>query len=326
MVDAWRKIGISFLLLSLGLLGACRAHDAARNPSDLSAEQLSRGVQALGLDGRERLAPPLEAKEQALREAALAAAQAEWAAHPASPEAWLWKGRRLAYLGRFPEAIECFSQGHAKFPLDPRFLRHRGHRWITLRQFARARGDLERAVLLARGLPDEVEPAGLSNAGGVELSTRDQEIHYHLALSRYLQGDFEAALPAWQTCRQLSGNPDSVCSSTTWLVATLLRLGREQEAREALFAITPDMGVVEYRAYHQLLLALKGELDPEVVLGEARSKGVDSVDFATTGYGIANAYFCRNQPERARAIWSELASSANWHAFGVIGAEVELAR
>ena len=48
-------------------------------------------------------------------------------------EATTWYGRRLAYLGRYEEAIRIFSHGLVHHPTDARLLRHRGHRWITLR-------------------------------------------------------------------------------------------------------------------------------------------------------------------------------------------------
>src|SRR5687767_15840893 len=48
-----------------------------------------------------------------------------------SAERIIWLGRRTAYLGRYKDAIEIYSEGIKQFPADARLYRHRGHRFIT---------------------------------------------------------------------------------------------------------------------------------------------------------------------------------------------------
>ncbi len=72
-------------------------------------------------------------------------AQAQYEANPKNADAIIWVGRRLAYLGRFMEAIDTYTKGIELFPADARFYRHRGHRQITLRQFDLAIADLKKA-------------------------------------------------------------------------------------------------------------------------------------------------------------------------------------
>ena len=83
--------------------------------------------------------PPLTMPEavRAQREQELATARANYEKNPSDADALIWLGRRTAYLGRYAEAIEIFTDGIRKHPRDARMLRHRGHRWITLRQFDR---------------------------------------------------------------------------------------------------------------------------------------------------------------------------------------------
>ena len=50
-------------------------------------------------------------------------------------EALIWYGRRTAYLGYFQEAIKLFTLGIKNHPNDARFYRHRGHRYISTRQY-----------------------------------------------------------------------------------------------------------------------------------------------------------------------------------------------
>ena len=103
----------------------------------------------------------------------------------------VWLGRRLAYLGKYRAAIETFSQGIQSYPDDPRFLRHRGHRYITTRQFALAVEDLSRAASLVENQADQIEPDGLPNAAGIPTSTLQSNIYYHLGLAHYLRDDVE---------------------------------------------------------------------------------------------------------------------------------------
>lgn len=140
-------------------------------------------------------APVLSAETRALFEKNLAEARIAYEKSPRDADAIIWLGRRTAYLGRYAEAIEIFNEGVRKHPKDARMLRHRGHRWITLRQFDRAIADLAEAAKLERGKADTIEPDGLPNARNLPLTTLQSNIWYHLALAHYLRGDFERLFP-----------------------------------------------------------------------------------------------------------------------------------
>jgi len=68
----------------------------------------------------------------------------------ASPDNLIWLGRRLAYLGKYDEAIEIYSKGIIKYPKDARFYRHRGHRYISSRCFELAIKDFKKAASITR--------------------------------------------------------------------------------------------------------------------------------------------------------------------------------
>jgi hypothetical protein len=245
---------------------------------------------------------------------------------PRDADATIWLGRRLAYLGRFREAIEVYTRGIREHPDDARFLRHRGHRWITLREFGRAVADLERAALLAAGRPDEIEPDGLPNAAGVPLETLSTNVWYHLGLAHYLLGHFESARFAFERCQSLAPNDDNYCSATHWLYMSLRRLGRTADAQRAVARVHAGMAVREYRSYHRLCLAYRGELDMDALYREAALAGRDSVEFATVGYGAGNWNLVNGEVERARELFREVVAGSMWPAFGHVAAEVELAR
>lgn len=256
---------------------------------------------------------------------ALAELEAAREAHetdPTSEENVIWLGRRLAYLGRYDEAIAVYTRGLARWPDSHRLLRHRGHRYITVRRFDLAEQDLARASLLVRDLPDEVEPDGRPNAHGVPRSTTNSNVEYHLALALYLQGRFDESLDAWRRCLEWSRvNDDMLVATTSWTTMTLRRLGRPDEADELLEPIGKDMEILENTAYHRLLLVQKGLASADAVLAEAPP---DSVDFATRGYGIANLALVDGRVDEAGELLDRvLASDADRAAFGVIAAEVE---
>ncbi|HVG25822.1 MAG TPA: tetratricopeptide repeat protein [Thermoanaerobaculia bacterium] len=263
--------------------------------------------------------PPLTMSEtvRAQREQELAAARANYEKNPNDADALIWLGRRTAYLGRYAEAIDIFSEGIRKHPRDARMLRHRGHRWITLRQFDRAIADLTKAASLIRNTPDQIEPDGLPNARNIPTSTLQSNIWYHLGLAHYLKGDFESALRAYRECMAVSKNPDGVVSTGHWLYMTLRRLGRADEAEAVLAPISTDMDVIENTAYHKLLLMYRGEIAPEELLKE---------NDAAIHYGVGNWFLYNGERERAMTLFREIVKEKEWAAFGTIAAESELAR
>src|SRR5690606_503138 len=90
---------------------ACTTPDAA--PVD---------VEAISLLGDTLRRPQLTDTVLAHHRVELDSARARYAADTASADALIWLGRRTAYLGRYREAIDIFSDGIARFPDDPRFL------------------------------------------------------------------------------------------------------------------------------------------------------------------------------------------------------------
>jgi tetratricopeptide (TPR) repeat protein len=266
--------------------------------------------------------PPLAPETQANREEELAAARATYEQNRNDAQAIIWLGRRTAYLGRYPEAIEIFTEGIRKHPRDARMYRHRGHRWISLRQFAKAEKDLERGVELVRGKPDQIEPDGLPNARNIPTSTLQSNLWYHLGLARYLQADFEGALQAYRECLRVAKNPDHLVSTSHWLYATLRRLNQREEAERVADAIGHDLDVIENEAYHKLLLMYRGEIAPE----ELARQDPDTTDGATILYGIGNWYLVNGQPEQARPVFARIVAGKQPFAFGYIAAEADLIR
>ena len=268
------------------------------------------------------LAPTaLEPEALSRLEAQLDDARAAWEKDRDDADALIWVGRRTAYLGRYREAIAIFTDGIARHPGDARMLRHRGHRYLTVREIDRAIADLEKAAGLMAGQPDPVEPDGLPNARNVPTGTLHSNVWYHLALGYYLKGDFGRAADTWIKARDSVANADNLVAASHWLYLSLRRAGRTEEAAAVLRPITADLDVIENTEYHRLLLMYRGERTPESLLVAA---GEDAGGSATR-YGVSAWYLVNGRRDEAESLWNSILAGSDWPSFGYLAAEAEVA-
>ncbi len=251
-------------------------------------------------------------------------AKAQAAYNPKDPESIVWLGRRQAYLGRYDDAIATFTKGVALYPANPKFYRHRGHRYITTRQFDKALADFTHASKLIAGQPDEIEPDGRPNKLNKPLSTLQFNIWYHLGLTHYLKGDFRKALAAYLECMKVSrNNDDSLVATSDWLYMTYRRLGDTASAARVLDPIQEKMDIVENDSYHKRLLLYKGKIEPGALLD---TRTADDLTIATQGYGVGNWHLYNGRKSEALAIFQKVVEGKEKAAFGYIASEVELKR
>ena len=275
------------------------------------------GAQALSLEGEALYA----ADPGAGTVANLDVARAVYEADPNDADNIIWFGRRSAYAGDYRRAIEIFSGGAEKFPEDPRFYRHRGHRYISIREFEPAIADFERAVELMQGLAVTVEPDGLPNAQNIPLTTTQGNVWYHLGLAYYLQQDWPRALSAFRNGYNMGGYDDNLVSTGHWIYMILRRMGSDAEAAVALNEISADMNIIENMSYHQLCLLYKGELEIEDMM----AANGDDPSNAALAYGIANYFYYNGDKQRSDELLERIVSGSSWSAFGFIAAESDLA-
>lgn len=275
------------------------------------------GAQATSLSGEALY--PAEPGEAVLEN--LASALGDYEKNPNSADAIIWYGRRLAYTGDYRGAIEAFSEGIFKFPADARMFRHRGHRYISIREFDRAIEDLERAAKLIEGTENETEPDGAPNALGIPVSSLHGNIWYHLGLAYYLKQDWPNALRAYTNGFNAARNDDNRVSTTHWRYMILRRMGREDDAREVLEGIETEMNVIENMSYHSLCLFYKGDISLEELIGDNE----DNPAGAAVMYGAANWHFYTGDEATAREMLEALTSTSSWAGFGFIAAEADLA-
>lgn len=237
---------------------------------------------------------------------------------PASADLLLAAARARDALLRFSESIPLYTRAIDEYPNDVRFLRYRGHRFISTRKFDFAVADLKKAA--------DIAPASF-------------DVSYHLGLAYYLRGDFNHAAREYQRCLAMASRPtpdflkgmpadwracyamddDSRVAITEWTWRALRRAGKPDEAAKLLASITESMTVKENQSYFKTLLLYKG------VAQTAAGEGGNAVP--TIGYGVGLWHHLNGRKDQACAEWRRAAAdSENWSAFGLIAAEAEFAR
>ena len=263
------------------------------------------------------LADPSEKLLQQFEEA-----RAAYEKDPQNPDLLIWYGRRKAYMGQYQEAIDIYTEGIRKFPQDARIYRHRGHRYISIRELDKAIKDLTKASELIAGTPNEIEPDGMPNAQNIPVSTLHGNIWYHLGLAHYLKHDYEKAYDAFLKCRESGSNADNLVSSTHWLYMIQRRLGNKTLADSLLLPITSEADIIENMGYHKLCLFYKGLLEETDLI----PKGESSAASDAVAYGLANWYIYEGPEEEGIARLENIVAGETWSSFGYIAAESDLIR
>lgn len=291
-----RKLTLIFTLSAIMAAGffACRNEN-------LTEQQINE-PEVISLLGKPLFRTPAEGEALVKLEVGLREAGARLETNPDDPEAIIAYGRALSGLWRYHEAIAIYTRGIEAHPDYAMLYRHRGHRYISTRQFDKAVADLSRAA---------------------ELNDRDFDIWYHLGLAHYLKAEFDKAEPAYLRCLEVSKDDASIIAVSNWLYLTLRRQGKEEAARKILDRIKEGMEAGENISYYNLLLFDKG-LKSEEELEKAAAES--DLDMATIGYGLACRLLVRGQRDKAFEMFRKIVTLPYWPAFGYIAAEAELFR
>ncbi|HET8984628.1 MAG TPA: hypothetical protein VFN03_02605 [Trueperaceae bacterium] len=267
---------------------------------------------------------------------------------------YIYAGRLLNYLDKPDKAVAMFTEGLASSPDEPRLLRHRGHRYITVRRYRDAVTDLKRAAALVAGQPDEheffqpetqadiinlilgredlikpqhlpVNAETIEQTKGAYKSTLHGSIYYHLAIAHYLLGEFEEALEAFRAGDETSVDDDMRVANADWIYMTLRRLGREADAAAHIAPFDTAGASVnpEEDFYLQRLKMYKGEQAPERLLELSEE---NKLGFTTQGYGVGNWYLYNGDEARATQIFEKVVSKGAKNGFAYMAAEADLAR
>jgi tetratricopeptide (TPR) repeat protein len=311
---------------SLFVVLVCLFSCSDKNPNEENTNVKGPDPEAISLLGKKLYPRELSATIKADYEKKLEDTRLMYKANNQEEVNIIWYGRRLAYLSRFQEAIDVYTKGLEVHPESWKILRHRGHRYINIREFDRAIADLSRAAALAVGTTPEIEPDGLPNKLNKPLSTIQWNVYYHLGLAYYLKGDFDSARGAYQMCLNMSDNPDILVAATDWLYMIHRRLGDIEAAQALLPAVNEEMEIIENDSYFNRIMMYKGLLEPEELLFIDKTISDGSLELATQGYGVGNWYLYNGDTTKAVQTFQNVTEGEYWSAFGYIAAEADLAR
>jgi len=232
----------------------------------------------------------------------------------------IWHGRFTAYTGKYREAINIYTEGLERFPDNSRLLRHRGHRYITVREFKKAVKDLEKAQQLIQGKENMIEQDGMPNAQNIPVSTMHGNIYYHLGLAYYLDRQLPKALDAYKDCLKTSRHADNVVSATHWIYMIQNRMSRKKAAENYLRNISMDMNVIENHTYYKACLFYKGAIsEGEAIAPDENGNGPNSA----MKYALGNYYYYNGQHDIAESYFDDILEGDDWNSFGYIAAETE---
>lgn len=288
-------------------------------------EKMDKAPEVVSLLGTNFYEPDRAPDAQQKLDSNLALAKKNFIDDP-SEENYIWYARRLGYLSRFNEAIEILNEGLERYPNSYRLLRHRGHRFISIRLFDRAVDDLTKASELMSPWPPEIEPDGAPNKLNIPLSSIQFNIWYHLGLAHYLKGDFEKAEQAYIECLKVSNNDDLLVATIDWFYMTYRREGKTEPAKGILGNITDSMRIIENDSYYRRLQMYQGKFKPEDLLSVDPSAEDYDLSLATQGYGVGNWYLYNGDTTEATEIFEKVVTGKSFASFGFIAAEAELAR
>jgi len=232
----------------------------------------------------------------------IARAQAVLDADPRSVPKHIALATAQSGARQFREAIATLTSGLTIAPTDPMLLRWRGHRYLSVREFDRARADLTR---------------------GFAIDSTNYGILFHLGVLRVIEGDFAGAAELFVRAQPRAPNAGELAGSTDWLWLSLARAGRLAEANLMLARRPDSLPAPPGYAYATRLRLYRGELTPTTLFSPADTA---DVQVATLSYGLGGWYMARGDTASARAAWQRAVRSGGWPGFGFIVSEAELKR
>ncbi|MDO4321099.1 MAG: tetratricopeptide repeat protein [Lachnospiraceae bacterium] len=241
----------------------------------------------------------------------LDAIQSQIDAEPERAELYMKKGHRLAVLGYYREAGECYSQAITYDPFNWEFYRHRAHRFLSCGLFADAAADFTMAS---------------------RLNPKDWNVWYHLGLSYFLLGMYEKADWAYTRCAALNKTKEELVAVADWRYMTLMRLGQKEEAQQLLDTIEPDLEITDIAsaAYYKRLLLYKGLISPEELFENVDPKAGAGLGVITQGFGLANYYLFRGETQKYEELLEqviETSANSRWYsAFACLAAHADQQR
>ena len=225
-------------------------------------------------------------------------------------------------IGRYRGAIAVYTEGLASFPDSFRLLRHRGHRYLNVREPELAIADLERALEL---LDDEGKAALEYGPTGEPTATYEHWIWYHVGLYHYLNANWMQAAEAFEHCVRTAISNRNRVGASDWLYHALAQGGELDKAQAVIDAIPADIDTDDTGYYRRVML-YKGELELADVLDVAKPVAEWSGGDMTIAYGVANWLRYQGEEATAERLHRSILESPYWGAWAYVVTDRAYAR
>ncbi len=210
-------------------------------------------------------------------------------------------GDAHAVIWSHKEAIRIYDRAFALDPNNATLFQQRGHRFLSIREFAKARADLEKAAAM---------DAKLAGAW------------YYLGVLDYVEGRFDQAAADFEKNLALQGD-DVVkgIGTVDWLYMSYRRGKQDEKAKALLARVTPELKIEgNPRLYFNRTLFYKGLKTEDELLAGATS----DVERTTLAYGIGNFHLLSGDKKKARESMERALDTTAWVALAFIAAERDL--
>lgn len=212
-------------------------------------------------------------------------------------------GDAQAGLWNIKEAIHIYDRALALDPNNAIAYQQRGHRYLSIREFQKARADLEKAAAMDPKL---------------------QSAWYYLGVLDYAEGKFDKAATDFE--KNLALQDDDVAKgigTVDWLYMSYRRGKQDEKAKQLLERVTPDLKVEgSPRLYFNRTLFYKGLKNPDELLAAAAT----DIERTTLAYGIGNYYLLGGDKQKAREHMEKAVGTSAWVGLAFIAAEKDLQR
>lgn len=301
-----------FTVLVVSLLVACGGPRSESEKPESAAEP-----ETLSFSGQPLYARPADSAAVIKCDSLLAAIRQK---ETLTEDDFLSMGRALSGIGQFRRQVETYTEGLGHFPDSYRLLRHRGHRYINLRQLDKAIADLARAEELIRDQPPVYE----YDAAGKPGATYQHQIWYHIGLYHFLKRDYAQGAEAFEKSLATAYTGSDKAGASDWLYNCYMRAGEKEKAAATAKPFTPDFDIEnkDYPYYRRLLL-YNGAIQATELVDENKAISEMTLYEMTKLYGLANFYLYQGDTAKAKTLYNKILESPEWQGFAYASAELD---
>ena len=294
--------------------------DAQSDPIDTTASSAGMPIQeAVSFSGQALYRNTVDAEKLAEYDRLIAEIEMK---SDLSEDDYIEMGRLYILGNRFQDAIAIYTRGLEAYPDSFKLRRHRGHRYINVRELGKAIVDLNEAVDLMGDTSSDVLEY---DANGNPTGTYEHWVWYHVGLYHYLNEDFDEAARAYEKCAATAIDNKGLVGASDWLYNAYQKGGNLAEAKRVLDSIPEDIDADRNHPYFHRFMVYKGIEKPSDLLDVSKPADQWTGRDITLGYGIANWYKFNGDEETADKIYRAILQTPFWNSWAYVVTDKEQA-